>query len=119
MFLGESEKEYEARKERERNLPERTLEEVELERKQNAARHSHKEMCITAFAVEWRTLDGKPLDNATSHPNPHGPASAAMSVALVHETINGQALPIMVNGQEVGSVRLTLGEYRTLSGVTY
>jgi len=118
-FTGYTEAEYAAIKERERSRPGPTLEEVELQRKQDAARHSHKEMFVTGFSIEWRTFDGKALDNATSHENPRGGPSAAMSVQLLNETIQNRPLPIMLDGKEIGSVTLTFGEHRVVSGVTY
>jgi hypothetical protein len=118
-YTGYSEKEWAELKERERSRPGLTLEELELQRKQDAARHSHKEMFVKGFSIEWRTFDGKPLDNATSHPNPRGGPSAAMSVQLLNETIQNRPLPIMLDGKEIGSVTLTFGEHRVVSGITY
>ena len=121
QFLGRTDAEWAALKEAERLRPGPTLEEVELQRKQDAARHSHKEMRIEAFAIEWRTLDGKPLDQAASHTNPQGGPSAAMSVALLNETLQGRRLiiPHPVTGEPIGSISLTFGEYRIQSGITY
>jgi len=119
QFLGRTDAEWAELKKRERELPGPTLEEVELQRKQDAARYSHREMRIEVFAIEWRTLDGKPLDHATSHENPRGGPSAAMSVQLLNETLQNRPLTMMLDGKEIGSVTLTFGEHRIVSGVTY